>query len=142
MFPAQTKYLPGETIIRIDTVFDIEETLRFAAALDSLIYLMSTSDTTNTDSITTSIVRRFKPRNVRSIQIRIDTVQVPETAKIYGLIHDLEVCETTNIALQTTNEAYLVRNAELSRGRNKWLWWLIALAAVNVIFIVYKVFRR
>lgn len=147
LFPTQTKYLPGTVTVKTDTIYDDQVNVDYILYVNDLLdSMLIQNDRTagENDSLRKAILKRLQPVTIRTIQIRVDTVypENPGTAaKISGLLQDLEVCETTNAAIQANNEAYLVRNAELQRGQRKWLWWLIG-ACVALAGSMYLNFKR
>jgi len=135
LFPAREIYLPGEKIITRDTVVDVEGIIELNSIIDSLLYY------SNNDSIRTIILERFKPVKVIVREKVVDTIYVPETAKLYSLVNDLEVCEVSNVNLAVKLENEQQRSNELTKSKHFWLWWFIG-ACVILAGSIYLNFKK
>lgn len=124
MFPAREIFIPGEVITKTDTVIDMDQVFQMAEIIDSLLYI-TIQDSTNRDSIAKVILKRFTPRTIRVMQTSVDTVQVPNSAREYSLMHDLEVSAVENAKV----------SAQLNHCKEKikewyqdqWFWIAVAL---------------
>lgn len=126
--------------VTVDTVNDPAAILQYNTIIDSLLLREGLKQST-IDSFKAVGVKYLPGKEIRT-HTHTETVKtIPDAAQVYSLTQNLQACETTNKALQTEIDLQKDKIAELKKDKNYWLWWLIPLIALNVIFILWKVFK-
>lgn len=136
MFPPQYRYITGETILKTDTIVDVEALLEMNSIIDSLLF--AGAPVVNVDSIKIEVAKLCKARIVTRTVHSVDTVYIPDAALIDAMQRELSTCSTVNASLQ----AQIKEAGEKLRAGRKWLWLFIALCAAVVGYGVIRIYSR
>jgi hypothetical protein len=123
LFPPQVKHVPGETVVKVDTV--INE--RYEVIRDTI---------TGVDTVV-----KYRERTVTKEVRIVDTVYTVDNATVYSLQQELATATTLYKAAVTLNDEKDKSIDRLQKGQQKWLWWLLGLIALNIVYIVIKLVK-
>jgi hypothetical protein len=123
LFPPQVKHVPGETVVKVDTV--INE--RYEVIRDTV---------TGVDTVV-----KYRERTVTKEVRIVDTVFQVDAATLYATQQELAVCGSNNAALRADNTQLTTTANKAVKRRNTWLWAFIG-ACVALAGSIYLLFKR